>query len=238
MVPQLDAALALPVVGASALLASVVVTGRGLIPRSLLAGALAAAALFTSYGAAVFLAIGALAQGALAPSPRELGRRWLPAVAMTTTTALLLTASSGFFGHHPITSARTALAIHREAYTTPRSYVLWLLFNPTDFALFLGPPIAAQGLARLWRVARTWPPALTPSRRFGLVLAGALVVLVASGLTRGEVGRIWIPLMPFFFVAVFAPAEHGEASESRGGAVLIGSLLLAVCLVVRNSWDL
>ena len=33
-------------------------------------------------------------------------------------------------GHEPIAAARTALAIHRETYTLPRSYATWLAFNP------------------------------------------------------------------------------------------------------------
>ncbi|HEY6555569.1 MAG TPA: hypothetical protein VI669_19585, partial [Vicinamibacteria bacterium] len=120
MVPQFDGALALPVAAATALLASAIATRRRVMPKAAGAGALAALALFTSYGAAVFLAIGGLAALALAPSRREAARTGALTLVLATGTAALLTAASTLLGHDPIASARTALAIHREVYTAPR----------------------------------------------------------------------------------------------------------------------
>jgi hypothetical protein len=237
MVPQFDAALALPVAGAAALLASAMVTGRGVSVKAALAGILAALALFTSYGAAVFLAIGGLAALALAPSRKDAARTGVPTLLIATSTAALLTAATTLLGHDPIASARAALAIHREVYTAPRRYALWLLFNPLDLALFFGPPLAALGLLRLAH-ARTATPG--PRRRFGLTLAAGLGALIASGTTRGEVGRLWIPLMPLLLVAVLAPGQgpREDASDHRAGPIVLGVLLAALCLALRLSWDL
>ncbi len=243
MVPQFDGALALPVAAATALLASAIATGRGVMPKAVGAGAFAALALFTSYGAAVFLAIGGLAALSLAPSRSDALRKGVPVLAAAAGTAAVLIASTALLGHDPIASARTALAIHREVYTAPRSYVLWLLFNPLDLTLFLGAPIAALGLVRLASVRsdlRNGP--LAPCQRFGLTLTVAQVALIASGITRGEVGRIWIPLMPLLLVAILASANGAvnvaESADRRGITIALGSLLAALCLVMRISWGL
>jgi hypothetical protein len=244
MVPQFDAALALPVAAAAALLASAIATGRGVLPKAIFAGALAALALFTSYGAAVFLAIGGLAALSLAPSRRETVRKGVFTLAIATGTAAILTAATTLLGHDPLASARAALAIHREVYTAPRSYALWLTFNPLDLALFLGAPVAALGLVQLASVPnslRRGP--LGPGQRFGLALATTLALLVASGIARGEVGRIWIPLMPLFLVATLAPADRPDGLRDSVhpldlGAVVLGALLAALCLAIRLPWDL
>ena len=64
------------------------------------------------------------------------------------------------WGHEPIAAARTALAIHREAYTQPRSYATWLLFNPLDLAIFGGVPVVVVGLLRLARPRRRAGPSI------------------------------------------------------------------------------
>lgn len=242
MVPQFDSALALPVAAATALLASAAATGRAVFVKAVCAGVLAALALFTSYGAAAFLAIGGLAALSLAPSRRAAAGRGLTTLTVATLTAVLLTAATALCGHDPIASARAALAIHREAYTAPRSYGLWLLFNPLDLATFLGLPLAVLGLLRLSRGrAKRWAD-LGPRRRFGLVLAAALGALVASGVTRGEVGRIWIPLMPLLLAAILTPAdgssEDGDPAPRRNLPLVLGALLAVLCLAIRVSWDL
>jgi hypothetical protein len=239
MVPSFDAALALPIAAVAALLASAIATGSHVVPKAVCAGILAALALFTSYGAAVFLAIGGLAALALAPSRRAAVRDGLPALGLAAGTAVLLTAATTLLGHHPIASARTALAIHREVYTTPRSYALWLAFNPLDLAVFLGAPLAALGLVRLASVREA---AVDPGRRFALALAVALAALIASGITRGEVGRIWIPLMPLLLVAILAAPDG--ANQARDPAhrktvtLVLGALLAALCIAIRVSWEL
>jgi hypothetical protein len=86
--------------------------------------------------------------------------------------------------------------------------------NPVDFALWLGPAPLVLGLAGslwLWRravsIMRGASP-VTPCRMLGvdlsLDLAGMAVVfwftmlyLDLSGTARGEIGRLWMFLMPF-----------------------------------------
>ncbi|MET0554158.1 MAG: hypothetical protein ABW221_14035, partial [Vicinamibacteria bacterium] len=184
MSPQFDQALALPVAGAVALLARATrATGRARVALALAAGAAGFAASFVSYGAVAYVAIGAAAAGVALSSPRQ----WTQAAAVATGAAAACLAVTAALGHEPLAAARTALAFHREAYTAPRSYGLWLAWNPLDLALFLGAPAAALGLARL-----AAPPA-DAAARFRLALAAGIVLLLVSGSVRGEIGRIGVP---------------------------------------------
>jgi hypothetical protein len=145
-------------------------------------------------------------------------------------------------GHEPVQAARTALTIHREIYTEPRSYALWLLFNPVDLCLFLGVPLAlGYGQAVLGALTRLRPAAgPSPMDPFRLATAAGLALLLLSGTVRGEVGRIWIPLMPLLVVATLAqPAttrDETATGPTTAEATLLAALLAALCLALRTWW--
>ncbi len=231
MIPQFDHALALPVVAATTLLLA---AGRGAgVWRAAVAGAIGGVAIFTSYGSAVFLGIGGAA--ALAASGAGLVRRpaFLAGLAggVAALTAFGLPA---VLGHHPVRALSTALSIHREAFTAPRSYGLWLLFYPLDLTLFLGLQVAVAGLLLLSRSIRraTGGLALSALARFRLATFAGVGLLVLLGVTRGEVGRIWIPLMPLLLIASLA----GPTAPGRKDALLHGTLLAALTLLIGSYW--
>ena len=249
MVPSIDAALALPIVGAAAILAFCV-TRRPATKRVVLgaigAGLLGGIALFTSYGAAAFLVIGCGAAAALGKDRSRI----IFLLGLTAIVALSVNLLPMLAGHDPLAAARTALAIHRDAYTAPRSYALWLLFNAWDFALFLGVPVAVLGVWRgvraVVRCARaSRSSAIHPFCRFQTVAGLGLAALLMSGVVRGEVGRLWIPLMPILLVVslgraacrVSAPLEGWRVSgPSARRAVLLGMLLFVLSIVIRLTW--
>ena len=68
--------------------------------------------------------------------------------------------------------------------------------------------------------------------RFRLAVFAGVVVLLALGVTRGEVGRIWIPLMPLLLVASLG----GRSSPDRTEALLQGTLLAALTLTIGSYW--
>ena len=224
MSPQLDQALALPVAGTVALLAIAMAaptprTGR---LAALLAGSVGFLASFLSYGAVAFVAIGVVAIA------WALGWKRAPApLAMASLAALFWLVLTVALGHEPLAAARAAIAFHRETYTAPRSYPLWLGFNPVDFALFLGAPLVALGALRLGRA-----PAGPPGRYRVALLAG-LIVLVLSGTVRGELGRIGVPLM-----ALALPAALADRDLPASDAAWMGSLQAALCVVLRACWIL
>jgi hypothetical protein len=225
MVPQFDQALAFPVAAVGALLAAAIATGRWL--PAALAGLLAGAAMLLSYGALAFVAIAALGAWTIHPrGPLAVAR---PAAAFLAGAGLVLGGLLAL-GHRPLASLQAALAIHREAYTTPRSHLLWIPFNLLDLAIFLGIPVAFAALLRL----RAGTALLgTSSGRYLLALALGVGALDLSGQVRGEVGSIWIPLMALLLPASLA---DGEVAPDAGSTVLLGVQLAALSLLVGQRW--
>jgi len=243
VLPMFDQVLALPVAVAAAALAAAVSRGDARPvrwPLVLLAGVAGGVALFFSYGAPAFLAISGLAAIAPALSRRRTSSR------STVTTALLAAAVSAIvfllpaaFGHHPLVSARTALAIHRDAYTLPRSYPLWLFFNLLDLALFVGVPLALLLALRSVRSgSKVWSGGkYAAGDLLRLAVAAGLALLLFSGQTRGEVGRIWIPLMPAMLMGALMPSDPSrEEAFGVGESLAVGAMLLTLALVFRTWW--
>jgi hypothetical protein len=222
MAPQFDQALALPVAGAAALVALAARTaGRAGVAAALAAGVCGFAASFFSYGSVAFVAIGGVAVlaavGGRSAWPRTVGLALSGALACLAVTVAL--------GHEPLAAARAALAFHHEAYTAPRSYALWLAWNPLDLALFLGAPLTA--LAALRSAAR---PA-DGAARFRLALAAGTFALLLSGSVRGELGRIGVPLMALLLTGTFA----GRPLAARD-ATVVAVLLAVLTVLVRARW--
>jgi hypothetical protein len=238
MTPQFDQALALPVVAAVLCLVRAAQAGATsrLLGWAALAGIWGGAAAFTSYGAPTFLTIGGGA-ALLAAAPPGLGashrlRRGLAiAGAAAGASGLLAFGLPAALGHEALRALRTALAIHHAGYTAPRSYALWLAFGPLDLAVFLGLPLAVLAV---WRAAAATRQGangapLRPPARFALAAVGGVALLVLSGTTRGEVGRIWIPLMPLLLL--------DAATDLDGPAtVALGLLQGALTLVLAAFW--
>jgi hypothetical protein len=105
-----------------------------------------------------------------------------------------------------------------------RPYGYFLVANLAGFALALGPAVAG-GLAVL-RDRRTW------------LLVGAALAAAAladlSGMSKGEVERIWLPLVPW--VALAAAAVATGRLRPRLWLGLSAGVALAVELGVRTPW--
>ena len=108
------------------------------------------------------------------------------------------------------------VSIHRhfEAVTHERSYSLWLWANWLDLALWLGPGIFLLGVVgstRMWLVCKE--KELWKADTAAATVAFWLTVLALniSGISRGEVGRLWIFLMPYVLLfAMFPQWSHRQ----------------------------
>ena len=229
MTPHFDQMLALPVAAAAALMMAAC-DGRGRV--ALLAGLCAGVALQISYGAMAFVALAVAVAFSLTGGSERL-RRFASPVAWAAVAAAVVILLPMAWGHEPVAAARTGLAIHRDAYTQPRSYATWLLFNPLDLALFVGIPVVVIGLVRLLRIGHG------PFDRMRTTLAAGVGLLLLSGTVRGELGRIAIPLMPVLLLAALGP--NGEPSgDPRPTAVetAIAAILLAVLTIaIAARWS-
>jgi len=123
-----------------------------------------------------------------------------------------------------------SVAVHRQVLAAAgRSYWLWLPMNLYDFLLFMGPALAAMSVAAIYNGLKQqrWP-ALPQGLVIGLLVIVALLLL--SGSTRGEVGRIWVFLMPLAALPVaYYVARLSDARFVGVGAALIG---LQVCFTI------
>jgi len=229
MVPELDQAIALPVAWTAGLAGAAVANGRGgrgLLARAAGAGLLTGVAVFFSYGAPSLIALATAAAAAPALRTPEGRRRAALFAAVAAATALACFLLPALLGHHPLAAARAALSIHREQFTAQRSYLRWLVFDLLDLALFLGVPVVLFAL-------------MLPRTPFRLAAAGGVLLLVASGLIRGEMGRILVPLMPVLLVACVVSAPRPDDGEpSASTALVLGALLAATDVVLRLSWEL
>ena len=231
-VPQFDQALTLLVAGVAALLAGAAADRRPWL-RAAAAGLLGGVAVYVSYGAAPMILIAGLAALAAGVYDRSSLRRTV-AVGAVAAVALITTP---VLDRESMAAARTALSIHR-GYTSIRSYPLWLGFNLLDLAVFLGIPLAVLWIDQATGSLR----ALLEGRaegtdRFTAATSLGLGALWLSGTTRGEVGRIWLPLMPLLLVAAWTHRADAP-TPSRLEALLLGLLLAATSFVLRVYWIL
>jgi hypothetical protein len=226
--PSLDQALPLLLTGAAALVATPGPGGLGRT-RAFVAGLLAAAACFLSYGCLALLPWLALVTlGAEASSP-ERPWPWPPRSAWVRAALL----GGGFlvpwlvvvvgFGGSPVRDFRAAIAAHRAMAVATRGYATWVGWNLYDFTLFLGPAVLALALVALRPVAPGGR-----SCRWGIWgFWGLLALLDLSGSVRGEVGRIWLFFMPF--AGLFAAAAISVISAPADGERRpVGSAVLAL----------
>ena len=230
--PSLDQALPLFVVAA----AWMAVSGRRW--HALLGGGLLALATFLSYGClAAAPLVGLLALTAKAPpgdkAERPLVRRLSRQRGLFLTAGFLLPwiALALFTGYDPWTSFRTAAAQHHAIAVGSRSYGTWLVWNPWDFLLLLGPAILALAAASLpGRGERS----LLAHRALAWGWWALLLALIVSGSVRGEVGRIWLFLMPFACVLAAGEAVRRWGPRSLWSGVLL-VLELALALVLAGN---
>lgn len=254
MIPSFDQVLVLPVVLSAALLGVGLRWARTPPMRlgiGFLAGATGGSGLFISYGAGVFVALaGLVVLAAHFERVRRRARETLLLLAAAVAGAALTFGMPVLAGHDPIASLGEALRIHRARFTLRRSYSSWALFNLWDFAVFVGFPVAVVFVWRVARSARDLVSRRSPGIDCGLasvVAAGGLLLLDLSGTVRGEVGRLWLPLMPLVLTTALmppTPAGPGERDAAAGIApsslamAALAVLLAACAIVLRQTWHL
>ncbi len=207
-------------------------------PPALACGALLMLGMFWTFGllatAAVLFVIAAV--GSL-----DTGRRrdlWAPVAAAAV--GFLGLGAIGYLlpGYNTVTSMLASLATQRQVMEdTARPYLLSIPWNLYDFALFAGPSLVVMAL---FGTALSLSGSLRPRwiAGIGLGVIVTLAALVLLGSTRGEVGRIWVFLMPLMLVPAALPI-----SGLRGWSLMLVGLLvlagqLAMAMVVNSHLNL
>ena len=149
--------------------------------------------------------------------------------------ALLWLGTWAGWGVAPWRVARVGLDEHFQLVGAQRSYATWLPFNLLDLVLFSGVPLTiafAGGVAAAVGALRRG--AAGPAEGLTLVTALLVVVLLLSGSTRGEVGRIWLFLMPLLALGgAFWLAERWPDWRAQW---VWGALQVAWVLGLGLSW--
>lgn len=180
---------------------------------SLAGGVVLGLALFLSYGAV------ALAPIALLVAMAHRGVRPLLVATGGVLAVVAIFAGAGFWWFEGLSGT---VAAYEASVASHRPFAWFLVANLAAFSLVLGPAVAV-GLGRL-REAPT--AALTLAALVGVFTANL------SGLSKGEVERIWLIFLPW----VLAICTTFDLRRSRGMLALQGLSALAIQTGVRTPW--
>ncbi|OWY59592.1 hypothetical protein B7486_73750, partial [cyanobacterium TDX16] len=147
-------------------------------------------------------------------------RRWklLPAVGAAALVPVVALSAAGFDYLAAFDATRVEV---EESVQSTRPYGLFLVLNLVVLGIACGPAVVA-GVARL-RDQATW-----------LLVGGALLAVAfadVSGLSKGEVERIWLPFTVWIVVA--ASAHRPPARTWLAAQV---ALAVAVQVLARTGW--
>ncbi len=168
-----------------------------------------------------------------APFWRQRGWWQAPALLAVGAAAFWLVYWAGW-GVAPWSVAQVGLDQHSTLVTSLRRYDWWLVYNPLDFALFVGLPVLAGFVWQVGSAVRHADERAAPQGRLALLLAATLIALTLAGTTRGEVGRLWMLFMPL--AAVLAGGRLAAALESRCTILLVVAAQLLLALSLGLAW--
>jgi hypothetical protein len=202
-------------------------SGRGADALALGGGVLFGAASMLSYGAVLAVLI---------PLPVSVARRRMRPLVLAGIGWLAVIGAFAAAGFWWVAGLRATTAQYRHSVARVRPQAYFWFGDLAALAVVLGPA-AFAGLAEL------------RDRWIWLLVGGALVAVVvadASGFSRGEVERIWLPFVPWILVGCAAlgarsPAPGGRARDdpvqaSRAWLASNVALALALQLLFGTTW--
>jgi hypothetical protein len=182
-----------------------------------------------AFGAAAFLSYGMVLLAAV-PLVVAIARRRISPLVFASVGVFLTVAAFATAGFWWVSGLAATLHQYGVSVARFRPYGYFVLGNLAAFAVTVGPAGAA-GLSSL-RNRRTW------------LLVGAALGVVAvvdlSGMSKGEVERIWLPFVPWVLLATSAlvsnPLRNARPEPSR--AWLGGNLVVTLALetLLHNTW--
>jgi hypothetical protein len=133
-----------------------------------------------------------------------------------------------FFGYNSLTSGLILISSQ-----TPRDYLSWLLYNPYDVFVYMGIPVSILFIIFIYKILKN--KKLYNLKIIILAYLAMFFTLVVSGISRGEVGRIWISLMilPVGVVSYYL-TEKLKYSSQKIAVILI--LIIIQCIVLEEFW--
>lgn len=192
---------------------------RGSVVLGVVAGMLLGVGLYLSYALVVMGALALAVLVAARPVRRAVAGRVVAGLAAGTVAVVAAVTLAGFWWFDGVLATASRWS---DGTGSDRPYGFTVVGNLAVLALLVGPATAAA-------------LPLLRERALRLLVGGALVAVAAldlSGVTRGEVERIWLPLAPWVVVACAALPRRW----TRRALVAQVAVAVAVQALVRLSW--
>lgn len=146
---------------------------------------------------------------------------------------LVIPIALGFVGFNSIQVFMTIMSGLPEN----RHYYPWVLYNLYDFFIFLGIGVS---VIYMYMLCRTFVNLKKNFKDIDPIFLGTFIMILMldlSGSVRGEVGRIWIPFMPFFLlpVANFITSKK-YLNFSRNEFIFLSLAQVLLVLVINEYW--
>jgi hypothetical protein len=112
-----------------------------------------------------------------------------------------------------------------------RPYLFWLFMHPWDWLLWSGIAFGVMTIAQVAKSLRNADRLTFPTMSVSLMLT--ILILVVSGIARGETGRVWLFFAPFLLIAAaeYRSSDAQSAAEMRWLWLGVPQGLLVVALV-------
>ncbi|MFL7840408.1 MAG: hypothetical protein ACK2T4_05985 [Candidatus Promineifilaceae bacterium] len=139
------------------------------------------------------------------------------------------------WGVAPWKIAVSGLGQHYQLVTHIRRYEWWVVWNLIDLAIFSGWPLFLCFLGSLLPAFRHWKKkSLGAVDALAITLAIIILLLNFSGSARGEVGRLWLFIMPL--LAFPAAYFWGKTFPEKRSAIILLALQLLLTLSLGWAW--
>jgi hypothetical protein len=132
------------------------------------------------------------------------------------------------------------------ASSSARSYGLWVVWNPIDFASFFSIPLTLLLLLRLPAIIRSIRSYLhgqlandTGWAALAVVVLLSFVVLDVAGIVRAEVSRLWSYFGPVLLLILLWQPDDSSASfkQARSVPAILIALVSLNLLVIHTRWQ-
>jgi len=183
-------------------------------------------------GYTVMLSYGLLLLGILALTVLVLGRSWLP-LPIAAAAALAVVGAFAALGFSYLDGLSALRGRYYDGVGGRRPATYWTWGGLAALAFSAGP-LAGAGLAQLVSRARAYLRD-EPTRAIAALAAAAaasVLVAVATGLSKAEVERIWLPFVPWILLSCALLPERWR----RRGLVLQLGAALAVQHLLQTGW--
>ncbi len=116
-----------------------------------------------------------------------------------------------------------------------REYLAWVIYNPYDFFVFMGFPISIMFMVFTFTTLKNKLDFKSLTNRILYSFWIVFLLLIISGASRGEVGRIWLLFMfiPILLTGYFITTQ---LKFTRNQLIIFFSLVIIQVIIMEEYW--